>query len=156
MHRFSSGQFEGLTIEQAMLRDAPALYGIVEWARDKDIEGLRSMIRDFDVLRGKLLHARINAICAKTGCNLPVRSMTLPLDREGWNRPRPYYWCNAHEPLERSGVSPKQAVHFDATKHIKTKHQKDVMFKKLRLAFGIKSGTQITEQFAQDFFDALG
>ncbi len=89
MHKFGSGHFEGLTVEQAMLRDAPILYRIMEWARQDNIRKLKNAVQDFERLRSKLRKATITARCAKTGCTLPVQSMTLPIDREGWYRPSP-------------------------------------------------------------------
>jgi hypothetical protein len=156
MHRFRSGQFEGLTIEQAMLRDAPALYDIVDCAQKNEITRLERMVRDFQMLRQKLSRASIHATCAQVDCQSPVRFMTLPLGPEGWNRPRPYYWCDRHKPCERSGVSPKQAVHFDAIPQMKTKREKQIMFRKLKAVLGIPTGAKMTEQFARDFFGTLG
>lgn len=155
MHRFRCGQFAELSVEQAMLRDAPALYEIVKWARREKIERLGGMIQDFEQLRRKSFRALITAQCTETGCTLPVHSMTLPVDREGWCRPSPYYWCDGHKPWERSGVSEKLAIHFDAITRMKTRREKELMFKELRIAIGIAPRTRITECFARNFFAAL-
>jgi hypothetical protein len=51
MHTFRTGYFVGLTIEQAMLRDAPRLYDRMKWAREERIPRLQGALQDFDILR---------------------------------------------------------------------------------------------------------
>jgi ferredoxin-NADP reductase len=57
MYRFKSGKFAGMTVEQAMLRDASRQYSIADWATDKP--HLRRMVKEFEALRRKLRRARI-------------------------------------------------------------------------------------------------
>jgi hypothetical protein len=37
MYRFKTGQFEGMILEQVMLRNAPDLYRLADWAECKTI-----------------------------------------------------------------------------------------------------------------------
>src|SRR4029453_12635366 len=135
MHTFKSGPLRDLSIEEAVLRDAPSLYKIMDWAIKKDIVQLRGAVRDFNILRRKLLNAPITAKCAQSGCQRIPRSMTFPIDNEGFCHPSPYYWCEKHEPWQRSGISQKYPIHFDAIKQMKTKFEKESIFKKLKIAF---------------------
>lgn len=128
----------------------------MDWAQKNNTVRLERIVRDFQLLRLELLHARIYSTCVQIGCQSPVHFMTLPLDPEGWNRPRPYYWCDQHEPWERGGVGPKQPVHFDAIRQMRAKHNKEIIFRKLKIALGIPAGAAITEHFARDFFARLG
>jgi len=68
MHIFKSGDFRGQSIDQAMLRDAPRLYKLMEWAQKEKIRGLQSALKDFGVLRRKLQNAAVKANCAESGC----------------------------------------------------------------------------------------
>jgi hypothetical protein len=155
MHIFGSGDFEGLTIEQAILRDAPRLYEIMRWARDKRHPGLQNAIREFDILRAKLRNASITAECAQSGCQATPTSMTLPIDKYGCFHPTPYFWCDEHEPSETRGISPKYPIHFDAISRMKTKGDRESIFSRLKSVLGIKPGTRISAVFAERFFAKL-
>jgi hypothetical protein len=155
MHTFKSGDFKDQTVEQAMLRDAPKLYDRIEWARRERIPWLKNAVQDFDLLREKLRFAAITATCAQPGCGTTASYMTLPIDRKGSLHPSPYYWCDKHEPWERSGISEKRVIHFDAIKQMKTEKEKQDMFKEIRKSIGIAVGTRITREFARTFFARL-
>jgi hypothetical protein len=152
MHTFRAGDFKDLTVEQAMLRDAPRLYGLMKWAHEQSISGLKNAVQDFDILRRKLRQAPVTAHCAQSGCQGTPCSMTFPVDKEGWCRVTPYYWCEKHEPWQRSGISQKYSIHFDAMRLMKTKFEKETIFRKLKIVFGIAPGTRITKEFARNFF----
>ena len=151
MHTFGSGRFRGLTVEQAMLCDAPRLYSLMQWARKKGIRGLANALRDFDALRQKLRKAPIKVKCKRSGCGATARSMTFPIDREGRYGLYPEYWCDEHEPSE-GGVSEKFAIHFDSLRAMKMKGEKKLLFRELRRDLGIADGTRITREFAENFF----
>lgn len=153
MHRFRSGTFADLTIEQAMLRDAPRLYRVAKWAKDKP--HLRLMVRDFDLLREKLYRAPVATDCSRNNCRAEVRWMTFPIARNGdWGRVA-YYWCKQHEPWRESRISEKVRVHFDAMQNFRTDGDKHSVFIQVRRALGIKKSTKITEEFAYRFFSEL-
>lgn len=155
MHTFLSGNFEGLTVEQAMLRDAPRLYEIMKWAHEKRILRLKNALQDFNILRQKLRRAPVTANCAQLDCQRAPCSMTFPVYRDGCNLPSPSYWCDKHEPLPKSGMSQKWLIDFDAIRLMTTMAEKETLFKELKLAFGIPQGTRITKQFAHGFFANL-
>jgi len=138
-----------------MLRNAPRLYEIMKWAREENLPRLKYAVQDFDILRRKLRHALITAHCAQRDCHQHPCSMTFPVDREGWCRPSPYSWCNKHGPSEKRKISQKYAIHFDVIMLMKTDAEKGIIFKELRIAFGIKPGTRITNEFAHRFFANL-
>lgn len=139
-----------------MLRNAPRLYEVMDWARKNDILALRNAIRDFDDLRQKLRKAAITAHCAQTGCQRTPCSVTFPVDKEGWCRPSFYFWCDQHSTWEKRGISQKYDIHFDVITLMKTDFEKESIFKKLKLVFGIQSGKRITTEFARRFFAELG
>jgi hypothetical protein len=58
-------------MEQVILRYAPDLYGMAEWAKDKP--HLRVMSDEFDRLRQDLREVPILAPCAAPGCDHPPR-----------------------------------------------------------------------------------
>jgi hypothetical protein len=151
MHTFGSGQFAGLTVEQAMLRDAPTLYRLMQWAREEGIRGLANALRDFDALRQKLRNAAIKVNCDRTGCGATARSLTFPIDQKGEYGLPPDYWCREHDP-SGGGISEKFPIHFDAIRHMKRKGERELLFRRLRVVFGIANGVRITKKFAQDFF----
>lgn len=157
MHTFGSGPLGGLTVEQAMLCDAPRLYSLMQWARKDGIRGLKNALREFDALRQKLRKVAVKVNCERSGCGATARWMTLPFDRDGDYGLSPDYWCEEHEPSE-GGVSEKYPIHFDVIRRMKTKGEQTSIFKQLKIVFGIAVGTRITRAFAQDFFagrDAL-
>jgi len=81
--------------------------------------------------------------------------MTFPVDKEGWCRVDPYYWCDKHSPWEKRGISQKYDIHFDAIRRMKTKAEQQMLFTKLKIVYGIAPGTRITKTFAQTFFAKL-
>jgi hypothetical protein len=150
---FRSGAFNGLTVEQAMLRDAPRLYDLAKWAKNKP--NLGRMLWDFELLRRKLLKAPVTTNCAAPNCRNEALWMTFPIGKDGYFWRGPYYWCNRHEPWRESKVSPKVRVHFDAMRHFRTAGDKDAVFISVRRALGIKKGTKITQEFAHRYFSKL-
>jgi hypothetical protein len=155
MHTFHSGDFKGLTVEQAMLRDAPRLYEIMEWARKENIPALKNALQDFANLRRKLRSARVTVNCAQRGCQRAPCSMIFRIYSDGCYLPGPSYWCDKHEPSQKSDTSPKYRIDFDAIKQMKTMAEKKLLFKQLKSAFGIRAGTRITKEFAHRFFAEL-
>jgi len=155
MHTFRTGKFQDLTIEQAMLRDAPHLYQIMDWTKDEDITRLKNALQDFDILRKKPRQVRVTKECAQKSCHRTPRSMTFPIDKEGCERPAPYYWCDKHDPWERSGISEKYPIHFDVIRLMNTKYEKKSIFEQIKIVIGIVKGTRITREFARKFFAEL-
>src|SRR5258708_2817027 len=76
MYRFKTGLFEGMILEQAMLRNAPDLYRMVDWAKRKTI--LQDMRDHFDKLRNGLTRARIHVHCYHPRCQKTAKWLTLP------------------------------------------------------------------------------
>jgi hypothetical protein len=153
MHRLKFGKFEGMALEQVMLRKAPDLYRIVKWAERKSI--FQDMRDDFDELREVLTRARIHVPCCHDGCRKTAKWLTLRrFYRGGWV-PDPYYWCDKHGPWESDGISPKFPIHFDTIKAVTDKRGQRTLHKHLREAIGITKGTRITEEFARCFFAQL-
>jgi hypothetical protein len=153
MYRFKSGQFEDMILEQVMLRNAPDLYRMVDWAERKTI--LQDMRDDFDKLRKRLTRARIHEHCCHPRCGKTASWLTLArFYRGGW-LPHPYYWCDKHRPSEPDGISNKLPIHFDTIKALRDKRGQRTIHKRLREALGISKGTRITEQFARRFFAKL-
>jgi hypothetical protein len=68
MYRFKSGKFEGRTMEQVMLRSAPRLYPVADWARRElaNKPQLHALVDEFDRLRKPLLHAQVSVRCTKS------------------------------------------------------------------------------------------
>jgi hypothetical protein len=136
-----------------MLRDAPRLYRVAKWAKDKPHLG--RMVRDFDHLREKLRSAPVMNDCSESNCGAQVRWMTFPIAKNGdWGRGA-YYWCKQHDPWRESRISEKVRVHFDAMENFKTDGDKHSVFFEVRRALGIKKGAKITEEFAYRFFSEL-
>jgi hypothetical protein len=156
MHTFRRGDLKDLTVEQAMLRKAPRLYEVMDWARKNNIPELRNAVRDFDNLRQNLLRAPVTAHCAQQGCQRTPFSMTFPLDKEGWCLASPYFWCDEHSTLEKRGISQKYKIHFDVISLMKTDVEKESIFKQLKLVFGIQLKKRISVEFAHRFFAELG
>jgi len=136
-----------------MLRRAPDLYRLAEWAEEESI--LPKMRKHFSRLRRRLEHARLYVHCKDPRCGRTAKWMTLPrFHRGGW-LPRPYYWCDEHGPWETSGISPKLPIHFDTIRAFRDKWGQKKTHKRIRQALGIKKGTRITEEFALRFFAKL-
>ena len=124
---------------------------MADWARDKP--ALKGMITEFNLLRQQPHKAAIVENCAKHNCQTKAEWMTLPLDKDGWCHSSPYFWCSEHNSWEKTGISEKYPVHFDAIQRVKIQSEKMSLFKRVRRAMGIKPRTRITEEFAQHFFN---
>lgn len=153
MFTFRSGPFSGLTVEQAMLRNAPCLYDLAEWAKNKP--NLGRMLRDFELLRQKLRSAPVTTNSAAPNCRSEVLWMTFPIGKDGYFWRGAYYWCNRREPWQDFKISPKVRVHFDAMQYFRTAGDKDAVFISVRQALGIKKGTKISQEFAHRYFSKL-
>lgn len=153
MYRFKSGQFEDMILEQVMLRNAPDLYRLVDWAERKSI--LQDMRDHFDKLRKRLTRARIHEDCYHPRCDKTAKWLTLPRYYRGGWLPNPYYWCDKHGPWETDGISPKLPIHFDTIKALSDKRGQRELHKRLREVLGVTKGTRVTEEYARRFFAKL-
>ncbi|MGA2630974.1 MAG: hypothetical protein ABSG54_12275 [Terriglobia bacterium] len=153
MYRFKGGENAGRTLTQVLLRDASIWVWFESWAEDKP--ALRKALKEFNRLRRKLRRAPIRAKCYGRDCKRRAKWMTLPLYYRGGYLPRPYFWCDKHEPWEESGISGKLPIHFDVVKVLKDKLGQKQIHRRIREAMGIPKGTKITEKFAKEFFANL-
>lgn len=154
MYRFKSGQFKNMQIECVMLRYAPALYRLVDWAEDKP--HLARIVRDFNRLRAALRRAPVRVACAGRNCKRQPKWMTLPLDYNNDLLPSPYFWCDKHDPGEEvTGITQKLAIHFDVQRLYPAKRDQNAIHHSVLRALGIKKASRVTERFAITFFDGL-
>jgi len=156
MHTFRSGKYAGKTLAQVMLHDAPHLYRFASVAEAKgNPPHLRGILNEFDLLRKKLQQARIYVRCCEEGCNRRAKRITLPWDKEGYYWTSAYFWCDKHEPWEKSGISGPLPIHFDVIRKFPRKYAQRSIFYKIREAIGVKKRTTITREFARQFFAKL-
>jgi hypothetical protein len=154
--------FPGKTMEHAMLRSAPRLYRVADWAKRavSDKPNLRPLLEEFRRLRKLLWCASVAVTCQRNKCKRTVRYMSFAPDWvEGYLRPGAHFWCRKHEPRrgpEEDGESELIPLHFDAlTEHEHKKSQKAIHLAILE-GLGIdKKPTRITEKFARKYFAKL-
>jgi hypothetical protein len=162
MYRLKTGKFKGRTMDHVMLRSAPRLYSVVDWARREltNKPQLYALVNEFDRLRNLLRHARVSVRCTKRACKRRARWMTFLTDwAEQYLRLGPRYWCDKHGPPrgeEEDDESQKIPINFDALADWKDKRGRRTVHRGLLEAFGIsKKPSQITEKFAHRFFENL-
>ena len=154
MYRFKSGQFEGRSMEQVILRYAPGLYRMASWAEDKS--HLRPLLKEFRRLRQEMGEAPILVHCSEPGCKRTPKRMTLPLGPDRYYWPDPYFWCGKHSPWEDEGISPKLPIHLDTISSFEEKKNRSAVHKSVLRAYGInRKPSAITETFAGRFFANL-
>jgi rhodanese-related sulfurtransferase len=153
MHRFKSGQFEGMTMEHAILRKAPAFYGMMAWAKDKP--RLSHLVAKFERLRDKLREAPIVVHCAHLGCKRQPTRMTLPLGYDNYYWPDPDFWCRKHEPWEDERNSGKMRISLDVIDSFEEKKNRVAVHRAVLIALGIKSRSKVAEKYARNFFANL-
>jgi hypothetical protein len=155
MYRFKSGMFKGKTVEQAMLRNAPALYRIASWAkRHLDTKPyLRPSVKKFHRMELLLARAEIRKRCYEPECNKRAQWITAD---EGLSGRQVYeFWCDRHEPLEDDSISSKVPINFELMSAFRTAKEKRAFCRAVLRAYGVKKGTKITEGFAHNFFKSL-
>lgn len=153
MYRFEFGKYAHKTVEEVMLRDAPYLYQLALFAQDKP--RLSNFLTEFNRLRKKLHLAPIHFSCMEKHCRRRVSWMTLPASPKYGILPRPYWWCDKHDPWETTGITPKIPIHFDIIRRFNDKGGQRLVFRKVKNALGFKTGARITEKGARKFFANL-
>jgi len=145
-----------------MLRSAPRLYPVAEWARRELVNKpqLCALVDEFDRLRNLLRHTHVSVQCTKRACKRRTRWMTFLTDWvEQYLRLGPRYWCDKHGPPrgeEDDEESHKIPVNFDALADWKDKRSRRTVHRGQLEALGIsKKPSQITEDFARRFFESL-
>lgn len=156
VYTFEQGQFSGRIMEEVLLRDAPALYREIAWAKVKGID--RKLLRHFRKLRRMLKRARIEAICDRRDpderysdgkeCKKRARYATFANGPIG-ESPDLQFWCQLHCPPED-----RLPINFDITELCTGAAEKEVC-ENIKQALGIMRGTLITEAFARTFFAKL-
>src|SRR5436309_1277562 len=142
LHRFKSGKYEGKTVEEVFLRDAPHLY------RLKAAQKTGPIVDAIDRLRDRLRRSKIIVRCGE--CGKRACRMTFPVESGTyWNEP--YWCCDRDEPPEKRGISGKMPIHFDAIRHFTGKKYQAAAHKEIREAF-VKKGVRINEEFGLKFF----
>jgi hypothetical protein len=157
MYRIKNGKFAGRTMEQAILRNAPALYRIGAWAQSQADEkpNLRPFVREFRRLRKLLSRAQCKARCSESGCRRRARWMTFEEATVGGYLPCPTLWCSKHEPSDYQWITEKMPISLDAMSLFKELKYKKIFCKEIMRAWGIEKGTNVTEKFAHRFFADL-
>jgi hypothetical protein len=143
-------------MEQAILKNAPAIYRLGELAiadvNDKPrLQGIR---REFLRLRQLLEAAKCEARCNESGCKKRARWMTFEQADRGYS-PNPTFWCSRHEPSDYDFLSGKMRIDMEAMRNFQEMKYKKLFCKQIWEAFGIRKGTRITEDYAHHFFENL-
>ncbi|MEE8398332.1 MAG: hypothetical protein V3S89_04950 [Desulfobacterales bacterium] len=145
-HIFQTEKFRGKSLEQVYLTDYAELEGQMEKERRKD--STSAIIQEFDELRQIVLGRKTMAsICRIPSCSRPGVKLSLyPAPGRGWV-PRPYFWCEEHEPWsKRAGVL---AISFDVSKLFKSKVDQRIFCKNLCRELGME---RVTKELAHSFF----
>jgi hypothetical protein len=143
-------------MEQAILRNAPAIYQRGGWAAE-NVENnprLVAMLQEFRRLQGLLRNAKCKVRCSESDCKKRARWMTFEQADQGYS-PFPTFWCNKHEPADYEFLSGKMHIDMEAMRNFREMKYKKVFCKQIWEAFGIRKGTRITEAYAHHFFQTL-
>jgi hypothetical protein len=154
MYRFETGKFEGRTMEQAILRNAPAVYQRGAWAAE-NVGGkprLAAMLGEFRRLRRLLCDAKCKSRCRESGSKRRPRWMTLE-QAEGGYSPYPRFWCHKHEPSDYVYMSWKMRIELEAMRLFKELKYRKVLYKFWR-PWELKRYAT-TEAYAHLFFETL-
>jgi len=144
-----------------MLRNAPRLYDLAEWAENslEEKPNLRKLVSSFHRLAERLRHAPLLVECDKAGCKRPVHWMTFALHwTERYLMPGPSFWCEKHELSgeDTGDESERLPVHFDAIKKYDSKRERRLIHRAVLEALGIKrEPSRISEKLARAFFSNL-
>jgi hypothetical protein len=140
-------------MEQAILRNAPAIFRRGEWASENigSKPRLVAMLGEFRRLRRLLCNARCKAKCSESGCKRRARWMTLE-QAEGGYSPYPTFWCNKHEPPDFDYLTAKMRIELEVMRLFREVKYRKVFCKQILMALGIGNGTRITEAYAHHFF----
>jgi len=117
-------------MEQAILRNAPAVYQRGAWAAE-NVGGkprLAAMLGEFRRLRRLLRDAKCKSRCRESGSKRRPRWMTLE-QAEGGYSPYPRFWCHKHEPSDYVYMSWKMRIELEAMRLFKELKYRKVLCK---------------------------